>query len=191
LKGCGPSAKACQKAFSRFTSSGVGTLSSSSLSVMSPQSTRRKPYQTSTPRGPNGSARRLGLSMPVCWALLAGPRPGSSALRMNTKAVPVVVAGIAVITGLLLTLLLAGGRSWFVRIRGGGCRTGVGTLDRVSARNARTPRPELGAFRRRISLVEPPVHDPPPPNRMAGLVLFRTARTACPSSRRTAGSTPR
>src|ERR1700722_5333921 len=56
LKGCGPSANACQKAFSRFTSSGVGTLISSSLSVMSPQSTRRKPYQTSTPRGPNGSA---------------------------------------------------------------------------------------------------------------------------------------
>jgi hypothetical protein len=38
--------------------------------------------------------------MPVCWALLAGPRPGSSVLRMN---------GIAVITGLVLTLLLAGG----------------------------------------------------------------------------------
>jgi hypothetical protein len=47
--------------------------------------------------------------MPVCWALLAGPRPGTSVLRMNTKAVPVVVAGIAVITGLVLTLLLAGG----------------------------------------------------------------------------------
>jgi hypothetical protein len=28
---------------------------------------------------------------------------------MNTKAVPVVVAGIAVITGLVITLLLAGG----------------------------------------------------------------------------------
>jgi hypothetical protein len=41
--------------------------------------------------------------------LLAGLRPGSSVLKMNTKTVQVVVAGIAVITGLVLTALLSRG----------------------------------------------------------------------------------
>ena len=34
--------------------------------------------------------------------------PGSSALRVNTKAAPILVAGVAVITGLGLTLWLMG-----------------------------------------------------------------------------------